>query len=94
MRRIYFILLLGLFAFLPALAQEGDQEEEIIEEPIDERFTIDTPVTLDFEEEEEKEEPKKKKKKVKKKVFYGIKRGRDLHAKARETALRMSCSTF
>ena len=73
MRRIYFILLLGLFAFLPALAQEGDQEEEIIEEPIDERFTIDTPVTLDFEEEEEKEEPKKKKKKVKKKVFYGIK---------------------
>lgn len=68
MSRTYTILLLLLLASFPALAQE----EEVIEEPIDERFTIDTPVTLDFEEEEE-EEPKKKKKKVKKKVFYGIK---------------------
>jgi antitoxin component YwqK of YwqJK toxin-antitoxin module len=60
------ILPLLLLSFLPGLAQEeGD-------EPVDERFTIDTPVTLDFEKEEE-EEPKKKKKKVKKKVFYGIK---------------------
>lgn len=39
---------------------------------MDDRFTIDTPVTLDFDKEEE-EEPKKKKKKVKKKVFYGVK---------------------
>ena len=69
MRRIYSILTLLLLASSPALAQE----EEAIEEPIDERFTIDTPVTLDFEEEEEEEEPKKKKKKAKKKVFYGIK---------------------
>lgn len=72
MRRTYFILTLCLLALSPVLAQEGDQQEEVTEEPIDERFTIDTPVTLDFEE-EEKEEPKKKKKKVKKKVFYGIK---------------------
>lgn len=72
MRRIYLILTMFLLVFSRSLAQEGDQEEEVVEEPIDERFTIDTPVTLDFEE-EEKEEPKKKKKKVKKKVFYGIK---------------------
>lgn len=72
MRRAYIILTLSLLAPASVLAQENG-EEEVIEEPIDERFTIDTPVTLDFEEEEEKEEPKKKKKKVKKKVFYGIK---------------------
>lgn len=59
-----------MLAFLPAHAQEEGQED--VQEEIDERFTIDTPVTLDFEE-EEKEEPKKKKKKVKKKVFYGVK---------------------
>lgn len=58
-------LLLLLFASTAFAQDEGEQEQ-------DERFTIDTPVTLDFEE-EEKEEPKKKKKKVKKKVFYGIK---------------------
>jgi antitoxin component YwqK of YwqJK toxin-antitoxin module len=45
-----------------------DQETE----PQDERFTIDTPVTLDFDKEEEEAKPKKKKK-VKKKVYYGIK---------------------
>ncbi|HEY0740700.1 MAG TPA: hypothetical protein VGD40_04525 [Chryseosolibacter sp.] len=50
-----------------AVAQEQEQEEQ---QP-DERFTIDTPVSLNFEEEEEVVE--KKKKKVKKKVFYGIK---------------------
>lgn len=60
-----FVLL--LLAFLPVRAQDEEPEE-----PIDERFTIDTPVTLDFEEDEKEEEPKKKKK-VKKKVFYGIK---------------------
>lgn len=64
-------ILISLFgAFIPAFSQEeGDRD---VQEQIDERFTIDTPVTLDFEE-EEKEEPRKKKKKVKKKVFYGIK---------------------
>lgn len=64
-------ILIFLFgAFVPAFSQEeGDRD---VQEQIDERFTIDTPVTLDFEE-EEKEEPRKKKKKVKKKVFYGIK---------------------
>jgi antitoxin component YwqK of YwqJK toxin-antitoxin module len=70
-----FIVLL-LLAFSPALAQDEPEPEDALDaEPIDERFTIDTPVTLDFEEEEEEEEDgkKKKKKKVKKKVFYGIK---------------------
>lgn len=61
------------FVFLLLATAVYAQEGEVIEEePIDERFTIDTPVTLDFEKEEE-EEPKKKKKKVKKKVFYGVK---------------------
>lgn len=64
----YLLTILLLLLALPLLAQD----EPAVEEPIDERFTIDTPVTLDFEEEEE-EEPEKKKKKVKKKVFYGIK---------------------
>lgn len=41
-------------------------------EPADERFTIDTPVNLDFNKEEEPINTRKKKK-VKKKVFYGIK---------------------
>jgi antitoxin component YwqK of YwqJK toxin-antitoxin module len=70
MRYPFAFIALLLLAFTPVLAQEDEQE---IEEPIDERFTIDTPVTLDFEEEEAEEPKKKKKKKVKKKVFYGIK---------------------
>lgn len=57
---------------LLVMAPAFSQEEEYTEEAEDERFTLDTPVTLDFKEEEE-EEPRKKKKKVKKKVFYGIK---------------------
>lgn len=67
MRYPFALIIFLLLAVAPAFAQDEPQEE-----PEDERFTIDTPVTLDFEEEEE-EEPKKKKKKVKKKVFYGIK---------------------
>jgi antitoxin component YwqK of YwqJK toxin-antitoxin module len=66
MRCLLFILLFCLSGpFLFA------QEETVDEEPVDERFTVDTPVILNFDE-EEKEEPKKKKK-VKKKVFYGVK---------------------
>ena len=42
------------------------------EEAPDRMFTIDTPVSLDFEKEEEPLN-KQKKKKPKKKVFYGIK---------------------
>lgn len=61
-RCLLFAGLLGLSFSLFAQEQEEVQ---------DERFTIDTPVTLDFEKEEEVVE--KKKKKVKKKVFYGIK---------------------
>lgn len=56
--------LVGLFFALSAssaLAQEEDQ-----------RFTVDTPVSLDFLKEEPEEAPKKKKK-VKKKVYYGLK---------------------
>ncbi|MBA4056848.1 MAG: hypothetical protein C0490_19195, partial [Marivirga sp.] len=54
---------LGLFVIsLVSWAQE-EQEEQ--------RFTIDTPVNLDFEKEEEPVNTKKKK--VKKKVYYGIK---------------------
>jgi antitoxin component YwqK of YwqJK toxin-antitoxin module len=67
MRFYCLLIFLLVAASYPAFTQdEGEQE------PVDERFMIDTPVTLDFEE-EEKEEPKKKKKKVKKKVFYGVK---------------------
>lgn len=61
MKSVFITLLLFLITILPALAQEEE----------DKRFTIDTPVTLDFKE-EKVEEPKKKKK-VKRKVFYGIK---------------------
>lgn len=62
-----FFLAVMISACTLAVAQEQEQEEQ---QP-DERFTIDTPVSLNFEEEEEVVE--KKKKKVKKKVFYGIK---------------------
>jgi antitoxin component YwqK of YwqJK toxin-antitoxin module len=59
------LLTVILLATFDAFSQEQTDAEK------DERFTIDTPVTLDFEE---KEEPVKvKKKKPKKKVFYGIK---------------------
>jgi hypothetical protein len=53
---------------LPLLAFGQEQDA-----PRDERFTIDTPVTLDFKKEEEETAKPKKKKKPKKKVFYGIK---------------------
>src|SRR5688572_13483578 len=56
--------LVGLFFALSgtlAFAQDEDQ-----------RFTVDTPVNLDFLKEETEEAPKKKKK-VKKKVYYGLK---------------------
>ena len=69
MRIRLFLLSAMIGAAIPLLAQE---EEEVPVEQPDERFTIDTPVTLDFEEEDEEDEPKKKKK-PKKKVFYGIK---------------------
>lgn len=63
MRKVFLLVAMGL----PLIAV-GQEEGP----PPDERFTIDTPVTLDFSKEEEA--PKKiKKKKPKKKVFYGIK---------------------
>lgn len=68
--RSFALLLLLLLPAAGALSQEnqGDQNGQ----SLDERFTIDTPVTLDFDQ-EDKEEPKKKKKKPKKRVFYGVK---------------------
>lgn len=58
---LYFIACSATLAF----AQQQEPEEE-------QRFSIDTPATLDFKREDEPVETKKKKK-VKKKVFYGIK---------------------
>ena len=58
------LLLLALMGSGVALfAQEGAPEEQ--------RFTIDTPASLDFKKEEDPVSDKKKK--VKKKVYYGIK---------------------
>src|SRR4051812_9958226 len=62
---IFFFIAVSTVSF----AQDKTDEQE---EPQDKQFTVDTPVTLDFEK-EEKDEPQKKKKKPKKKVFYGIK---------------------
>lgn len=64
-------LLFSLLILFPFAA--FSQEEENEQHSPDERFTIDTPVSLDFGEQEKEEEEPKKKKKVKKKVFYGIK---------------------
>ncbi len=61
--KLYFLM--GLIAYTSAVvAQEGDPEEQ--------RFTIDTPASLDFKKEEDPISSKKKKK-PKKKVFYGVK---------------------
>jgi antitoxin component YwqK of YwqJK toxin-antitoxin module len=62
MARIFIVLIFLLTAQTVFAQVEGDEEL---------RFTVDTPVTLDFGEPEE--EAPKKKKKVKKKVFYGVK---------------------
>jgi len=67
MRRIVLLPVLILITALPVLAQEQDPKE-----PEEQRFSIDTPASLDFLK-EEKPEDQPKKKKVKKKVFYGIK---------------------
>jgi hypothetical protein len=65
--RIKFFLtgIIGLAAVEVMAQDQGDEQQ-------DERFTIDTPVTLDFDEKDEPVDTKKKKK-PKKKVFYGIK---------------------
>ncbi len=64
------LLLLSLFVFTFPATLEAQDDEAL--EPVDERFTIDTPVSLDFTQEDEPIDTKKKKK-PKKKVFYGIK---------------------
>ncbi|HEY3402146.1 MAG TPA: hypothetical protein VGK59_02100 [Ohtaekwangia sp.] len=58
-------LILVSFFTLPGIVLRAQETE-----PQEQRFTVDTPVTLDFQKEEE---PEVKKKKPKKKVFYGIK---------------------
>jgi antitoxin component YwqK of YwqJK toxin-antitoxin module len=58
-------ILFSLVMILPGLLCAQQQEEE-------QRFTIDTPASLDFQKEEEPINTQKKKK-PKKKVFYGIK---------------------
>src|SRR5690606_30557507 len=70
MRKAFFTVFL-LFVVPAVFAQDVETDEPAGE--LDERFTIDTPVILSFDEEKEEEETKKKKKKPKKKVFYGIK---------------------
>lgn len=60
--KYFFVMVFVVFAL--SVRAQDDQP--------DERFTIDTPVSLDFEQEEEPAKTKKKKR-VKKKVFYGIK---------------------
>lgn len=64
--RLRYLLLLGITLSISAAFAQEEQE------PQDERFTIDTPVTLDFEKEEEPVDTKKKKK-PKKRVYYGLK---------------------
>lgn len=61
----YLITVLSILIFASSYAQDEPRQQ-------DERFTIDTPVSLDFQKEEEEVETKKKKK-PKKKVYYGIK---------------------
>ncbi len=64
-------LLPVLLLVIPFCAAAQDEDDEA-REPLDARFTIDTPISLDFTQEEEPINTKKKKK-PKKKVFYGIK---------------------
>lgn len=64
MRRLFFSLVV-IGCWSAALAQEEGEQQ-------DQRFTIDTPINLDFSQEEEPVNTSKKKK-PKKKVFYGIK---------------------
>jgi antitoxin component YwqK of YwqJK toxin-antitoxin module len=64
LRKISFLILL----VLPLASWAQDEPQE----PQEQRFTIDTPASLDFQKEEEPVNTTKKKK-PKKKVFYGIK---------------------
>jgi antitoxin component YwqK of YwqJK toxin-antitoxin module len=65
MRVIVSFFIAGSFIFGSASIAQTQQ-------PQDQQFTIDTPVSLDFQKEEEPVNTKKKKK-VKKRVYYGIK---------------------
>jgi antitoxin component YwqK of YwqJK toxin-antitoxin module len=64
-KKVFLVIFLGLCS-LPLMAQDQPKQEE------EQRFTIDTPASLDFQKEEEPINTTKKKK-PKKKVFYGVK---------------------
>src|SRR5688572_6645441 len=68
--KVLWALLLLVFSFASSFAQE--EEKTSTDDPPEERFTSDMPISLDFEKEEEPISTDKKKK-PKKKVFYGIK---------------------
>ncbi len=61
-----------LIFFVPVIICSAAVAQDVPSEPADQQFTVDTPVSLDFEKEEEPVDTKKKKK-VKKRVYYGIK---------------------
>lgn len=69
MKRLFLLVILGFPVVIFAQEDAANKPEP----SGDERFTIDTPVTLDFKKDEEETEAKPKKKKPKKKVYYGIK---------------------
>lgn len=82
-RKAFFVGVLIISVLIPALAQEEEKQ--------DERFTIDTPASLDFQKEEDpKDAPKKKK--PKKKVFYGLKTKKGFTRK--ETGNKVTYETF
>jgi hypothetical protein len=66
--RFLTIIVLMFFSVKAAFAQDKEPQQEQ-----DQRFTIDTPATLEFKLDEKEEDESKKKKKVKKRVFYGLK---------------------
>ena len=72
MRRLITLSLLTFSAAFGYAQEKGKQTEDRSEDA-DQRFTIDTPASLDFQLDEKEEDNSKKKKKVKKKVFYGLK---------------------
>src|SRR6188508_1009603 len=60
-----------LFLFIAAFAVAGIARAQDEPTPQEQRFTVDTPVNLNFEQEAEPVNTKKKK--VKKRVYYGLK---------------------
>jgi antitoxin component YwqK of YwqJK toxin-antitoxin module len=72
MRRSILLFFLICTAVI-SVAQEKDKDAKEANQDADQRFSIDTPASLDFQLDEKEEDDTKKKKKIKKKVFYGLK---------------------